>query len=179
VITLGDSIMEGWSNERLGKIFGTTVLNSGFGQDGTEHVLWRLLTTDWHRQSPHRVLVLVGTNDLKSTSCEIYWGIRVVVAKVHDNFPMAHVIVTSIFPRGANLMESDGKIRAVNAALRAGADMGHFEFFETHDAFVCNHHTPCPLFESERNLHLTEVGYNLLDDLLERLLSRGSAASDF
>jgi platelet-activating factor acetylhydrolase IB subunit beta/gamma len=177
VITLGDSLMQGWgafqSAPRLANVFGTPVLNSGFGSDGTEHVLWRLQTTDWHGQTPHYVLLLVGSNDIdRSTACEVYGGIRTVVSKIQSVFPSARVVVMGILPRGENMMWNDDKIRATNVELKAASSAGNFAFFDPHDAFLCNHHTPCSLFRTDHNAHLTMEGYDLLDDLLKKFLAR-------
>lgn len=172
VITLDDSIMEGWSEERLGQTFGTTVLNAGFGQDGTEHLLWRRQTGNWSTQSPHYVLLLVGTNDIGYPSCDIYWGIRAVVSKVHTLFPQAQIIVTGILPRGTNMLGGDDRIRAVNSQLQTAAASAHFAFFNPHDAFLCGHKTPCSLFQPDFNLHLTKEGYDLLDEQLKSFLAQ-------
>jgi len=40
-----------------------------------------------------------------------------------------------------------------------------------HDAFVCEHHTPCALYKPG-NLHLTAQGYELLSDGLRRFLDK-------
>lgn len=172
VITLGDSIMEGWSEGRLGNIFGTAVLNAGFGQDGTEHLLWRLQTVNWSKQSPQHVLLLVGTNDIGYPTCDIYWGIRSVVSKVHTLFPQAQVVVTGVLPRGTNMIGADDKIRAVNGMLKAASPSANFAFFNPHDAFLCGHKTPCSLFQPDFNLHLTKEGYDLLDEQLKSFLAQ-------
>ncbi len=176
VITLGDSIMQLWEEPRLEDIFGSSVLNSGFGQDGTQHVLWRLRTTNWHSQSPRQVLLLVGTNDIAQPACNIYWGIRTVVSRSHGIFPGAHVLVMGLLPRGTDLLEHDDKIRAVNMELKERSGEGKFSFFDPHDAFLCGHHTPCALFQPN-NLHLTKEGYDLLDDLLKRFLKSNDLGS--
>ncbi len=170
-ITFGDSIMQGWSEARLGQAMDMTVLNAGFGQDGTEHTLWRLKSFDWRSQSPSHVLLLIGTNDIGYPTCDIYWGIRTVVQSVHATFPKARVVVTSILPRGTDLMGADDKIRAVNAALKASAPAADFAFFDVHDAFACGHKTPCPLFIPDFNLHLTTAGYDLLTSLLRTFIA--------
>ncbi|MFL9872644.1 SGNH/GDSL hydrolase family protein [Paraburkholderia megapolitana] len=171
VITLGDSIMQGWSETRLASATGMTVLNAGFGQDGTEHTLWRLRNFDWHAQAPRYVLLLIGTNDIGYPTCDIYWGIRTVVQTAHTVFPQARIVVTSILPRGTNLMGADDKIRAVNAALKEAAPSAGFALFDAHDAFECGHKTPCPLFIPDFNLHLTKDGYDLLTSQLKNFLA--------
>lgn len=170
-ITFGDSIMQGWSEARLQQAMGMPVLNAGFGQDGTEHLLWRLKSYDWQRQSPREVLLLIGTNDIGYPTCDIVWGILTAVKTVHAIFPKANVMVVSILPRGTNLMGADDKIRAVNATLQQAAASARFTFLDVHDAFECGHKTPCPLFQPDLNLHLTSAGYDLLTGLLQKSMA--------
>ena len=77
-----------------------------------------------------------------------------VVEKVHQVFPGAAIIVTSILPRGNDLMIRNAEI---NGQLDLAASMSGFRFFNVHDAFVCGHHTPCALYKPG-NLHLTFAG---------------------
>jgi platelet-activating factor acetylhydrolase IB subunit beta/gamma len=171
-IALGDSIMAGWSDDLLRKSLGTRVLNAGFGLDGTEHVLWRLQAPDWRGQSPHFVLLLIGTNDTIYPACDVFWGIEAVVQSAHRVFPNARIVVTSILPRGTNMAGSADKIVAVNAALKAAAPADGFAFFDVHDAFLCGHKTPCALYQPDINLHLTRAGYLLLSDHLQQFLAQ-------
>jgi hypothetical protein len=76
-ITLGDSIMEGWGPRILESAFNQPTLNSGFGMDGTEQLLWRLQSMDWSHQKPQYFLLLVGTNDLKFPTCSVVQGVLV------------------------------------------------------------------------------------------------------
>jgi lysophospholipase L1-like esterase len=172
VLTFGDSIMEGWSEQRLSAVFGATVFNAGFGQDGTEHLLWRLQSVNGNSQSPRYVLLLIGTNDIGYLSCDISWGIRTVVSRIHTLFPQAQVIVTGILPRGTNMLGGDDRIRAVNSQIQAASASAHFAFFNPHDAFLCDHKTPCSLFQSDFNLHLTKDGYDVLDEQLKNFLAQ-------
>jgi platelet-activating factor acetylhydrolase IB subunit beta/gamma len=70
------------------------------------------------------------------------------------------------------MLEGDDKIRATNRELHAASAAGGFLFFEPHDAFLCHHQTPCVLFQPDHNLHLTNEGYDLLDDLLQKFLAQ-------
>jgi platelet-activating factor acetylhydrolase IB subunit beta/gamma len=170
-IALGDSIIHGWPEPLLDRAIGTHVLNAGVGGEGSGRILWRLGTLDWSRQHPRTVLVLVGTNNLKRPPCEVYWGVRAVVSRVHQMFPPARVIVTSVLPRGERLLESDARIAEVNAALLDGAGSREYVFFDAHDALLCGHVTPCPLFQ-ENLLHLTPRGYDVLSNALSDLVRR-------
>ncbi len=171
VITLGDSIMEGWPTPLLGSTFNQLALNSGFGMDGTEQVLWRIQSMDWSHQKPQYVLLLVGTDDLRFSACSIVQGELAVVRAVHGVLPDAKIIVTSILPRGENMLEHDAEIAQINKDLAVAQSDEHFLFFNIHDAFVCNHKTPCALFQPS-NLHLTQSGYQLMTDSLRQFLHR-------
>jgi lysophospholipase L1-like esterase len=168
-IALGDSILAGWQPQCLQAEFGRPTLSIPFGGDGTEQVLWRLQTLDWSRQHPAYVLFLLGTNDIGFPACAVAQGILAVVRKAHATFPQAVLIVTSVLPRGTDLREYDAKIVEVNRELAAAARPARFRFFDAHDAFLCDNHTPCPLY-LHGNLHLTQAGYQLLTDLLHRLM---------
>jgi lysophospholipase L1-like esterase len=171
-IALGDSILAGWQPRRLQAEFGQPTLSIPFGGDGTETVLWRLHTFDWSHQHPLYVLLLIGTNDIRFPACAVAQGILTVVHQAHATFPQATVVVTSILPRGVDLREYDSKIVEVNRTLAAAARPERFRFLDAHDAFLCDHHNECPLY-LPGNLHLTQAGYQLLTDLLHRLLQSG------
>ena len=170
-ITLGDSIMEGWGPRILESVFNQPTLNSGFGMDGTEQLLWRIQSMDWSHQKPQYVLLLVGTNDLRFPTCSVVQGVLAVVRAVHGVLPSAKIVVTSILPRGENMLEHDAEIVQINEDLAAAQSEQRFRFFNVHDAFLCDHKTPCALFQAG-NLHLTPVGYQLLTDSLRQFLQQ-------
>jgi lysophospholipase L1-like esterase len=172
-IAFGDSIMVGWQREQLDEAMGRPTLNVGFAGDTTESILWRLQMLDWHNQTPDYVLLLVGKNDVdhaEYSDCDIFWGMVAVVKKVRETFPSTCVIVTSVLPHGSNLRAADSKTRSVNNFIREGTDSGTYAFLDVHDAFLCNHRTPCPLYQSD-NLHLTRSGYLVLSQLLKKRLA--------
>lgn len=166
---LGDSIMFGWPPDLLSEALGTPVLDAAVG-GGTDTLLWQLSAGQWSNQSPRYVLVLVGTNNLGRGACETYWGIEGDVAALRQKFPGTTIIVVSILPRGQNLQDSKDRIAQVNDNLRKASSKGQHLFLDAHDAFLCDSHTPCELFDST-NLHLTRAGYILLTDRLKKLLS--------
>jgi lysophospholipase L1-like esterase len=169
-IAVGDSIMQGWPRGMLETALGLPTLNAGFGADGTSQTLWRLDTFDWSRQHPRYVLILVGTNNLGVAACAVIDGVLAVVEKVHQVFPQAAIIVTSILPRGDNLMVRDDEIAEINRQLDLAAAKSGFQFFNVHDAFICGHRTPCALYKPG-NLHLTAEGYELLSNNLRRFVA--------
>jgi platelet-activating factor acetylhydrolase IB subunit beta/gamma len=158
-----------WRLPSLQAALGRPTLNLAFGSDGTEQVLWRLQTFDWSRQHPDYVFLLVGTDDMRFPTCPVLQGVLAVVRKAHSVFPDATIIVTSILPRGDDLRVRDSEIVSINQQLAAAAQRDRFLFFDAHDAFLCGHHTPCPLY-LPGNLHLTPAGYQVLSDMLHRFL---------
>jgi platelet-activating factor acetylhydrolase IB subunit beta/gamma len=172
-IAFGDSIMGAWPTPLLQAALGEPFLNVGFGSDGTEQVLWRLQAYDWSGQHPHYVLLLVGTDDMRFPACAIVQGISTVVRVVHKSFPGAEIIVTSILPRGQDLWAVDSAITSVNRQMAALAATEGFRFFDVHDAFLCDHHTPCVLYKPAGNIHPSEEGYKLLTAALSRFVRGG------
>jgi hypothetical protein len=74
----------------------------------------------------------------------------------------------SLLPRGDNLREKDDKIVDINAQLKEAGDH-EYTFLDAHDAFLCNHKTPCALFQPG-DLHLTTQGYDVLNPLLQKVV---------
>jgi hypothetical protein len=167
-IGFGDSIMFGWPKDLLTDASGGTALNAAVG-GGTQTVLWELMALDWSRQAPRSVVLLVGTNNLGIDGCEVFWGIRADVAAIRNTFRNSRIIVVGILPRGENLRDREKEIELANAALREGAVSGSYTLVDAHDAFLCNHQTPCDLFD-RTNLHLTRRGYQVLTDRLRAAL---------
>jgi lysophospholipase L1-like esterase len=171
-IGLGDSIMQRWPQDMLSTSMGMKTLDAGIGGDTTEALLWRLENMNWSRQSPRYVLILIGTNDGGHfAGCDVYWGIRAVVDKARQLFPKARIIVTSVLPRGASMLERDAEIGLTNAALRAAANTARFNFFDVHDALLCDHRTPCDLVVPPTNVHPTPKGYQVIGDFLRKYLA--------
>ena len=171
-IALGDSIMQRWPHDMLSEAMGMATVDAGVGGDTTESTLWRLDHMDWSRQSPRFVLILIGTNDGGHFGgCDVYWGIRAVVSKAHQIFPKASLIVTSILPRGDNMLQRDADISTTNKALRGAAATAGFDFFDVHDAFLCNHQTACDLVVPPTNVHPTRKGYELMGGRLHKFVA--------
>ena len=168
-LSFGDSIMFGWPPDLLTQTLGTPTLNAAVG-GGTDTLLWQLEQGKWSGQSPRYVLVMIGTNNLSTGACPTYWGIEAVVTKLRQTFLGAKIIVVSILPRGEDLRAFEDQIAQVNENLKQASASGKHLFLDAHEAFVCDHHTPCDLFDST-NLHLTRPGYVILTAKLNALIS--------
>lgn len=169
-IGFGDSIMFGWPPDLLSDALGGPVLNASIG-GASQTVIWQLASPEWSRQTPRYILLLTGTNNIGHGGCAVYWGVREAAAMAKRRFPTATVIVTSILPRGRDLRDREDDIAIANSSLKDAAVQDSYTFLDAHDAFLCDHHTPCPLF-NQTNLHLTQAGYIELTRLLRQLLGR-------
>jgi lysophospholipase L1-like esterase len=191
VIGLGDSIMQRWPERMLAEATSSATLNAGVGGDNTAALLWRLEgkpatvvldgqqvpvgAMDWSLQRPRLVLILIGTNDSAKPPCDVYWGIRAVVQKAQTMFADARIVVFSILPRGENMRERESAIGTVNAELKAAAPTAGFAFFDVHDAFICDHRTPCDLVAPNTHVHPTRRGYEVLGAKLRAFLQQNPA----
>ena len=115
VVFLGDSITHNW--ERHGKEVWAKhfaegelrALNLGFSADRTEHVLWRIDNGHFDGYEAKAIVLMIGTNNtghFKKFSDEppmdTILGIREILKKIRAKQPKAVVVLTAIFPRGAN-----------------------------------------------------------------------------
>lgn len=168
-IGLGDSIMQRWPNDVLGRIFGGPALSAGIGGYTVGQVLGRLDNTDWRGQRPKTVVLMIGTNDLArgASACDIVAGIEAIRARVARIFPGAKFTVMSVLPRGARLDEFAPAIAQINETLRTRSRAEGFTFVDANAIFkkACPA-TPqsgtCEFLQGPKNVHPTPTGYQML-----------------
>jgi hypothetical protein len=93
-----------------------------------------------------------------------------VIREAHLVFPDAQLIVVSILPRGESLQQAEATIATTNHAIKAAVSTDHFQFLEAFDAFLGDSQGTSSLY-LPGNLHLTLRGYEVLNDMLRRLLA--------
>ena len=136
IVFIGDSITHNWESagkDQLSKYFSEgdmKMLNLGTGGDRTEHVLWRIKNGELDGYEAKCILLMIGTNNtghFRNISDEppmdTILGIREILKAIHAKQPNAVVVLTAIFPRGAN--ENDwARLRndAVNREIRRFCD---------------------------------------------------------
>ena len=117
IVFIGDSITHFWESSGYGawlKYFsgeGTPyhAINLGTSADRTEHVLWRLTEGgELDGYEAKIVLLMIGTNNTghfpfeKETPMDTILGIREILKVIREKQPTAKVVLTAIFPRGAD-----------------------------------------------------------------------------
>ena len=105
IVFVGDSITARWTSSPGEKIWKEKyapygAINLGISSDGTENVLWRLQHGVLDPLHPKMVILLIGTNNLRSTPDAVAYGVWTIVHYVRRKLPDARVLVQGIFPRG-------------------------------------------------------------------------------
>lgn len=184
VLFFGDSILQRWPDSELAGAFpGKTIMNLGLAGDRVADLSYRLRASidpataadldpglkNLRNQSPSKVVVLIGTNDLRGKDqCYIARGTLDIVSLLHTLYPRARVTVLAILPRGADFTDFADKIAAVNRAVADTARRtGAFETADIAGNFRCSGPQPCNLAQPRNYVHPTPEGYAILDAALK------------
>ena len=133
IVFIGDSITHNWEGARgPGSDYGGkplaelkkkhSVLNLGFGGDGTQNVLWRLLNGELDGYTAKCIVLMIGTNNGGKPE-ETVAGIKAILDLIALKQPMARVVLHPIFPSGATA-DHPWRVRnaKVNALIKPFAD---------------------------------------------------------
>jgi lysophospholipase L1-like esterase len=103
VVFLGDSITQGWGNNKTWQKHFTPLKAANFGISGdqTGHVLWRITEGgELDSITPKVAVVMIGTNNAGRDSAEqIAEGITLIVKTIHKKTPTTRVLLLAVFPR--------------------------------------------------------------------------------
>lgn len=136
IVFVGDSITHFWESrgkEQLAKYFSQgelKMLDLGTSADRTEHVLWRLTEGgELDGYEAKAVFVMIGTNNTghfpfeKEPPADTILGIREILRVIRAKQPTAKVVLTAIFPRGADATDARRRRNAiVNKEIAKFAD---------------------------------------------------------
>jgi beta-glucosidase len=183
LIFIGDSITQGW--EGAGKQVWAdhyakyNAVNLGIGGDRTQHVLWRLDNGNLEGLSPKAAVVMIGTNNSNgedNTVEQIADGVRAIVQKLRQKLPNTKILLVAIFPRGENPNPQRGKVLQVNQIIHKLAD-GQNVVWVDFGYKLINDEGQIPHDVMHDYLHLTEKGYQIWADSMERPLNRALGAT--
>jgi beta-glucosidase len=101
----GDSITDFWQTngkEVLKARYGAIkTADFGISGDQVQHVLWRLQHGELDGQNPKLIMLMIGTNNGGEDPKEIADGIKLLLNEYETRCPDAHILLLSVFPRGA------------------------------------------------------------------------------
>ena len=169
---VGDSITQGWNNNRVWKEFYEPrhAANFGMNGDGTQHILWRLQHGELDGIAPKLVVLLAGTNNLSDCSpVEIEEGVASIVDELRRRAPTAGILLLGIFPRGREPGPIRDKIRAVNERLARLEEREHLRFLDFGQAFLNEDGTLSPEIMPDY-LHPNPRGYRIWAEAMEPTL---------
>jgi lysophospholipase L1-like esterase len=174
ILLIGNSITHNWggkpntkSNPSWQKYLAPyDVRNFGFGADRIENVLWRIYHDELSDIQPEKILINIGTNNLRVNSNEeITEGLRflIQVLKVHQ--PNAEITLLGIYPR----RDYEDRIILINKSLRKMTSAQHVRFADIgKNMFLENRKVNEALFND--GLHPNADGYEILGKKIQELL---------
>ena len=150
VVFIGDSITHFWETKgaaQLAKYFGKgdlRMLDLGTSADRTEHVLWRL--TEGRELDGYEakvVFLMIGTNNTghfpfaEEPPADTILGIREILQVIAAKQPTAKIVLTAIFPRGADAADACRRRNAVvNKEIAKFADGARVFWLDFNDQFL-------------------------------------------
>jgi lysophospholipase L1-like esterase len=178
IIFIGDSITDNFTSRpspSWGSVGGAVwdkyyanrnALNFGVGADATQNVLWRFDHMDIKEFKPKVAVILIGTNNNKNSPEEIAAGVKAVVEKAEQIFPMAKIILVSILPNA----RATEKMAAANQLIQPLGDDKTVFYFDLASKMT-------PIGDSWKGLgpdrlHLLPEGYELWASEMEPLLTK-------
>lgn len=174
VLLIGNSITHNWggkpnarSNESWQKYLAPyEVRNFGFGADRIENVLWRIYHDELKDISPEKILINIGTNNLRVNSNEeILEGLRFLVRVIKSHQPKAEITLLGIYPR----RDYEDRIVVVNKNMRKMAGSEHVGFADIGKELFLESGKVNEVFFND-GLHPNNKGYEVLGKQLQKLL---------
>jgi lysophospholipase L1-like esterase len=166
VVFIGDSITQGWGNNKTWKkhFEPLKAANFGIGGDQTGHVLWRLTEGgELDSITPKVAVVMIGTNNTGSHTAEqIAGGITEIVKTIHTKTPKTKVLLLGVFPRDAKAgTERRTKIAEINKTIAKLDDGGKtVKFLDIGEKFLEKDGTLSKEVMPDY-LHLSARGYEI------------------
>ncbi len=181
VLFLGDSLTEGWYVTGMDiwkkeyRPIGAD--NFGMSADRTEHVLWRLDHGEVDPISPKVVVLMIGTNNLKSgpvrmSPAQTAAGVKAVVDKLRSKLPETHILLLGILPRQPQYDWMPAARRDTNRRIARLDDGKWVHFLDFSDRYVNEDGSlKAELYRGDL-LHLSSEGYRVWADAIRQPLAR-------
>ncbi|MFP4053906.1 MAG: GDSL-type esterase/lipase family protein, partial [Phycisphaerae bacterium] len=178
VLFLGDSITEQWYGQGMDiwkrELRPLGAENFGMSADRTETMLWRLSHGELDGISPRVVVLMIGTNNLKSgpirmSPTQTAEGVREVLGVLHARVPGAKVLLMGILPRQPKYEWFPAVRKDTNRRLSTlEAEREYVRFIDFSDRFLDTEgNLREELYRSDR-LHLSREGYEIWADAIRQ-----------
>ena len=190
IVFIGDSITHNWEGARgPGSDFGGrplaelkrqySVLNLGFGGDGTQNVLWRLLNGELDGYTAKCFVLMVGTNNGGRPE-DTATGIKAILDVIAAKQPLAKVVLHPIFPSGATA-DHPWRVRnsKVNALIRPFADGKRIIWCDFNERFLNSDGTLRKELMKPDDLHPAPPAYDIWAEALAPIFRKACTGVSF
>jgi beta-glucosidase len=168
VLFLGDSITHGWGGP--GKAVWQKqyaplgAANFGISADQTQFLLWRLAEGELEGLRPRAVVLMIGTNNLKSGPTRMApedaaAGVKAVLDLLRARLPESRILLLGVLPRQPQYPWMAATVRKMNALLAGLADGQRVRFLDFGHRFLKADGTMDPALMQKDLLHLSAKGY--------------------
>ena len=178
VLFLGDSITQGWGNQKelwRKEFEPLKAANFGVGGDRTQQVLWRITHGEIDGLHPKVVVLMIGVNNIwpNDPPEQIGAGIKKIVATLREKLPATKVLLLGVLPAFKGAKESiREKIRQINAVAEKLADGTNVRYLDMGPKFTEADGSLAPdKYYQPDFLHLRPEGYQDWADTMRPVLS--------
>jgi len=173
ILFVGNSITQGWGGNRTsvshkpGKaaadsIFAPyTYISAGIASDRTQHILWRMLHSNYEKTNAKIVVLMLGINNFSTDSPEeIVAGIEAVVGATAKKMPQSHLLLLGALSGG---IEPEHFLRKKHTEVHNLLKMKQFaakvKYVNISDSFILSNGKLNTAFYSSDGVHLSAEGY--------------------
>jgi len=168
LLFLGDSLIEyfDWA-ERFPD---HDVYNLGIAGETVAGLNSRLSSIFRKVKDPDMVFIMTGINSMAMGDEGIADTYQDIVHALHQAFPAAQIYILSLLPVSFPFIDNED-IRAMNVRLRhIAAEEGLF-YLDLHTLFIDQKKRPIARYLLDDGVHVSEEGYRVWSDEIERVLS--------
>jgi beta-glucosidase len=179
ILFLGDSLTEGWFVTGMDvwkrEYRPMNAGNFGLSADRTETMLWRLAHGELEGLSPKLVVLMIGTNNLKSgpirhSPAQTAEGVEAVVDLIQRKLPETKILLLGILPRQPKYEWFPSARRETNRRIARLAQRDGVRWLNFSDRYLDDEGKLRKELYREDLLHLSAAGYEVWADAMRKTL---------